>query len=44
MNFYMTSFFITIRNCINKLSENNPEFKQLVEFVSEYNEKVIKNE
>ena len=27
---------------INQLSKENPEFKQLVDFVSEYNEKVIK--
>ena len=27
---------------VNKLSQENPEFKELVDFVSEYNEKVIK--
>ena len=27
---------------VNKLSQENPEFKALVDFVSEYNEKVIK--
>jgi len=30
------------KEAINKLSKENPEFKQLVDFVSEYNEKVIK--
>ena len=30
------------KETINKLSKENPEFKQLVDFVSEYNEKVIK--
>ena len=36
------SYELKEKETINKLSENNPEFKQLVEFVSEYNEKVLK--
>ena len=36
------SYELKEKETINKLSENNPEFKQLVDFVSEYNEKVIK--
>ena len=35
------SYEIKEKEKVNKLSEENPEFKQLVEFVSEYNEKVI---
>ena len=36
------SYEIKEKETINKLSRENPEFKQLVDFVSEYNEKVIK--
>ena len=36
------SYELKEKETINKLSEDNPEFKQLVDFVSEYNEKVIK--
>ena len=36
------SYEIKEKDTINKLSKENPEFKQLVDFVSEYNEKVIK--
>ena len=36
------SYEIKEKETINKLSKENPEFKQLVDFVSEYNEKVIK--
>ena len=36
------SYELKEKETINKLSEGNPEFKQLVDFVSEYNEKVIK--
>ena len=36
------SYELKEKEAINKLSKENPEFKQLVDFVSEYNEKVIK--
>ena len=36
------SYELKEKETINKLSKENPEFKQLVDFVSEYNEKVIK--
>ena len=36
------SYELKEKETINKLSKDNPEFKQLVDFVSEYNEKVIK--
>ena len=36
------SYELKNKEKINKLSKENPEFKQLVDFVSEYNEKVIK--
>ena len=35
------SYEIKENEAINKLSEDNPEFKQLVDFVSEYNEQVM---
>ena len=35
------SYEIKEKEKVNKLSQENPEFKQLVDFVSEYNEKVI---
>ena len=35
------SYELKEKETINKLSKGNPEFKQLVDFVSEYNEKVI---
>ena len=36
------SYEIKEKEKVNKLSQENPEFKELVDFVSEYNEKVIK--
>ena len=36
------SYELKEKEKINQLSKENPEFKQLVDFVSEYNEKVIK--
>ena len=36
------SYELKDKEAINELSKENPEFKQLAEFVSEYNEKVIK--
>jgi hypothetical protein len=36
------SYELKEKEAIYKLSRENPEFKQLVDFVSEYNEKVIK--
>ena len=36
------SYELKEKDNINNLSKINPEFKQLVDFVSEYNEKVIK--
>ena len=36
------SYELREKETINQLSEGNPEIKQLVDFVSEYNEKVIK--
>ena len=36
------SYEIKEKEKVNKLSKENPEFKALVDFVSEYNEKVIK--
>ena len=36
------SYELKEKEAINKLSKENPDFKQLVDFVSEYNEKVIK--
>ena len=36
------SYELKEKETINKLSKENPQFKQLVDFVSEYNEKVIK--
>ena len=36
------SYEIKEKEKVNKLSQENPEFKALVDFVSEYNEKVIK--
>ena len=36
------SYELKEKETINQLSKGNPEFKQLVDFVSEYNEKVIK--
>ena len=36
------SYELKEKDNINNLSKANPEFKQLVDFVSEYNEKVIK--
>ena len=36
------SYELKEKETINKLTKVNPEFKQLVDFVSEYNEKVIK--
>ena len=36
------SYELKEKEAINKLSKGNPELKQLVDFVSEYNEKVIK--
>ena len=36
------SYELKEKDNINNLSKLNPEFKQLVDFVSEYNEKVIK--
>ena len=36
------SYELREKEKINQLSKENPEFKQLVDFVSEYNEKVIK--
>ena len=35
------SYELKEKEAINKMSQNNPELKQLVDFVSEYNEKVI---
>ena len=35
------SYELKEKEAINKLSKGNPELKQLVDFVSEYNEKVI---
>ena len=35
------SYELKEKDTINKLSKDNPDFKQLVDFVSEYNEKVI---
>ena len=35
------SYELKEKETINKLSKGNPEFKELVDFVSEYNEKVI---
>ena len=36
------SYELKEKETINKLAKDNPDFKQLVDFVSEYNEKVIK--
>ena len=36
------SYEIKEKEKVNKLSQENPEFKELVDFISEYNEKVIK--
>ena len=36
------SYELKEKEAINQISQGNPEFKQLVDFVSEYNEKVIK--
>ena len=36
------SYELKEKEAINQISQNNPEFRQLVDFVSEYNEKVIK--
>ena len=36
------SYELKEKEAINKLSKGNPELKQLVDFVNEYNEKVIK--
>lgn len=36
------SYEIKEKEKVNKLSQENPEFKELVDFVSEYNDKVIK--
>ena len=38
------SYEIKEKEKVNKLSKENPEFKSLVDFVSEYNEKSCKNE
>ena len=35
------SYELKEKDAINKIAKENPEFKQLVDFVSEYNEKVI---
>ena len=36
------SYELKEKETINKLAKDNPDFRQLVDFVSEYNEKVIK--
>ena len=36
------SYELKEKEAISQISQGNPEFKQLVDFVSEYNEKVIK--
>ena len=36
------SYELKEKDAISQISQGNPEFKQLVDFVSEYNEKVIK--
>ena len=35
------SYELKEKEAINQMSQNNPDFKQLVDFVSEYNDKVI---
>ena len=35
------SYELKEKEAISKMSQNNPEFRQLVDFVSEYNEKII---
>ena len=41
-NHSLYSYEIKEKEAIGKIAQENPEFKQLVDFVSEYNEKVIK--